>query len=79
MITVNDIMTTDLITLTPDMDIATAGNILLENRINGAPVMDDSGRQVGILCQSDLIAQQKKLPIPTVFKLLDSVIQFSRY
>jgi CBS domain-containing protein len=77
MITVNDIMTTDLITLTPDMDIATAGNILLENRINGAPVMDDSGRLVGILCQSDLIAQQKKLPIPTVFTLLDSVIQLS--
>ena len=77
MITVNDIMTTDLITLTPDMDIATAGNILLENRINGAPVMDDSGRLVGILCQSDLIAQQKKLPIPTVFTLLDSVFQLS--
>ena len=77
MITVNDIMTTDLITLTPDMDIATAGKILLDNRINGAPVMDVSGRLVGILCQSDLIAQQKKLPIPTVFTLLDSVIQLS--
>ena len=75
MITVQDIMTTDLITLTPDMEIATAGKILLNNRINGAPVLDSTGRVVGILCQSDLIAQQKKLPIPTVFTLLDSVIQ----
>jgi len=32
---------------------------------------------VGILCQSDLIAQQKKLPIPTLFTFLDSVIQLS--
>ena len=77
MIKVKDIMTTDLITLTPDMEIATAGNILLENRINGAPVLDENGGLVGILCQSDLIAQQKKLPIPTVFTLLDSVIQLT--
>ena len=70
-------MTTDLITLTPDMEIATAGRILLDNKINGAPVLDESGRLIGILCQSDLIAQQKKLPIPTVFTLLDSVIQLT--
>ncbi len=77
MIAVQDIMTTDLITLSPEMEIATAGKILLDNRINGAPVLDSSGRVVGILCQSDLIAQQKKLPIPTVFTLLDSVIQLT--
>ena len=77
MIKVKDIMTTDLITLTLDMDIVTAGNILLENKINGAPVLDENGDLVGILCQSDLIAQQKKLPIPTVFTLLDSVIQLT--
>ena len=77
MIKVKDIMTTDLITLTLDMDIVTAGNILLENKINGAPVLDENGGLVGILCQSDLIAQQKKLPIPTVFTLLDSVIQLT--
>jgi len=77
MILVKDIMTTDLITVTPDMDIVSAAKILFDNRINGAPVVDDSGRLVGILCQSDLIAQQKKLPIPTLFTFLDSVIQLT--
>ena len=77
MITVKDIMTTEVFTLTPNMEIATACKILLDNRINGAPVLDDNGRLVGILCQSDLIAQQKRLPIPTVFTLLDSVIQLT--
>ena len=77
MTTVRDIMTTDLITLSPDMNIADAAKILLDKRINGAPVVDDSGRLVGILCQSDLIAQQKKLPIPTVFTFLDSIIQLT--
>jgi CBS domain-containing protein len=75
MLTVRDIMTTDLITVTPDMDIAKAAKILLDNRINGAPVVDKNGQLLGILCQSDLISQQKKLPIPTLFTFLDGVIQ----
>ena len=75
MITVRDIMTTDLITVTPDMDIAGAAKILLDNRINGAPVVDKNGSLLGILCQSDLINQQKKFPIPTLFTFLDGVIQ----
>lgn len=77
MITVRDIMTTDLITVAPNMDIVTAATILLDNRINGAPVVGKSGNLLGILCQSDLIAQQKKLPIPTLFTFLDSVIQLT--
>ena len=77
MIIVKDIMTTDLITVTPDMDISRAVKILFDNRINGVPVVDDSGRLKGILCQSDLITQQKKLPIPTVFTFLDSVIRLT--
>jgi CBS domain-containing protein len=66
-----------VITVTPDMNIASAAKILLDNGVNGAPVVDAKRRLVGILCQSDLIAQQKKLPIPTLFTFLDSVIQLS--
>ena len=77
MIIVKDIMTTDLITFTPDMDISRAAKILFDNRINGAPVVDDSGGLKGILCQSDLITQQKKLPIPTIFTFLDGLIRLT--
>jgi CBS domain-containing protein len=69
-----EIMTTDVITLTPDTDIARAAQILLDNGINGAPVVDDQGRLIGILCQSDLVSQQKKLPLPGIFTLLDAYI-----
>ncbi len=74
MITARDIMSTDLIVAAPDMEITKATRILLENRINGLPVVNDSGHLVGILCQSDLIAQQKKLPIPSIFTFLDGFI-----
>jgi CBS domain-containing protein len=77
MITARDIMTTRLITLSPEMDFASAARILLDHHINGAPVVDDDGRLVGILCQSDLVAQQKKLPVPTLLTLLDSFIQLT--
>ena len=77
MITARDIMSTDLIVAGPDMEITKATQLLLENRINGLPVVNDSGRLVGIICQSDLIAQQKKLPIPSVFTLLDGFIHIT--
>jgi CBS domain-containing protein len=74
MIKVKDIMTTDLITASPEMEIAQAARLLLENRINGLPVVDASGKIVGIICQSDIIAQQKALPIPSYFTFLDGLI-----
>ena len=60
MLKVKDIMTKELITVSPETEIVHATKLLLENRINGVPVTDEMGKLVGILCQSDLIAQQKK-------------------
>lgn len=74
MLIIQDIMTRDLITVSPETDIIKAAKLLLENHINGMPVIDETGKLVGILCQSDLVAQQKKLPIPSVFSFLDGVI-----
>lgn len=75
MITAKDIMTTQLTVLDPDMDFVTAAKILLDNHFNGAPVVNTEGKLVGILCQSDLVAQHKKLPVPTLVTLLDSFIR----
>ena len=77
MLTVQDIMTRDVITVSPETDIIKTAKLLLENHINGVPVIDETGKLVGILCQSDLVAQQKKLPIPSVFSFLDGVINVS--
>ena len=69
-----EIMTREVITVSPETEIAQAAKILLEKGINGMPVVDESGRLTGILCQSDLITQQKRLPIPSLFTLLDGFI-----
>ena len=74
---VKEIMTKAPITVTGSMEIVEAARLLLENRINGVPVVNDAGKLVGILCQSDIIAQQKKLPVPSLFSFLDGYINLS--
>ncbi|MFZ7128563.1 MAG: CBS domain-containing protein [Desulfobacterales bacterium] len=77
MIRAKDIMTREVVAVAPDTDIAEAAEMLLKRHINGVPVVDGTGRLVGILCQSDLIAQQKRIRLPSVFTLLDGFIPLS--
>lgn len=74
---VKEVMTKNPITVNGGMEIFGAAKILLDNHINGLPVVDDTGKLVGILCQSDIIAQQKKLPLPSLFSFLDGYISLS--
>lgn len=76
MIRARDIMTKDPVTVSPEMEIVQAAGILLERSINGVPVVE-RGKLVGILCQSDLISQQKRFPVPSVFTILDGFIPLS--
>jgi len=77
MLTAKDIMTGNVATVSPDTEILQAARLLLERRINGLPVVDGGGNLVGIICQSDLISQQKQIPIPSLFTLLDGFMPLS--
>ena len=72
-----DIMTPDPVTLSPESDIRSAVALLIDRKINGAPVVDASGKLVGVLCQSDLVAQQKQVTMPSLFSMLDGFIALS--
>ncbi len=77
MLTAKDIMTTEVITVNPETEILQAAKLLLEKHFNGLPVLNKDGNLVGIICQSDLIVQQKSIPIPTLFTFLDGFISLS--
>ncbi|PJC76108.1 MAG: hypothetical protein CO013_00805, partial [Syntrophobacterales bacterium CG_4_8_14_3_um_filter_58_8] len=64
----------EVITVYPDTEIIQAAHLLLDKHISGLPVVDKEGRLKGIICQSDLIAQQRKIPLPSFFILLDGTI-----
>jgi predicted transcriptional regulator len=48
-------MATQLVTFSPDTEIMDAMHALLENRITGAPVIDQRGELVGMLSEHDCI------------------------
>ncbi len=74
MLKAKDVMTQEVVTITEDMEIGAAAKLLFEKSFNGVPVLDAAGKLSGILCQADLVAQQKKLSLPSVFSLLDGFI-----
>lgn len=73
-LTAADIMSTDLITVNLETSVRELARVLVDNKISGAPVLDDEGRLAGIVSQSDLVAQNKKLHIPTTVTIFDWVI-----
>ena len=54
MIKLRDIMTTDVLTVHPDLSIRDVAEILATNHISGAPVVRD-GRVVGIITANDIL------------------------
>ncbi len=53
-ITVDAIMTADIEAVEPDLDVATAGQIMLENKYGCLPVVDGE-RMTGILTEADFV------------------------
>jgi CBS domain-containing protein len=51
----SDVMTRNILSVSPDATIAEAIRLMLDNRISGLPVIDQAGRLVGILTEGDLL------------------------
>ncbi len=77
MIRASDIMETNIICINPETEITRAVEVLLNNHINGVPVVDSLDELKGILCQSDLIFQQKEMQVPPIFAILDGIFPLS--
>jgi CBS domain-containing protein len=50
-----DVMARNVVTLRPEMTTQDAAKLLLERGVSGAPVVDGTGRLVGVLSEGDLI------------------------
>jgi CBS domain-containing protein len=74
MLKAKDIMTTEVISVTPHTTVEELARVLMKNHIDGAPVVDETGNLVGIVTEHDLINQEKRLHIPTVVRIMDAFI-----
>jgi CBS domain-containing protein len=68
--TVRDIMTTDVLTFGPEDGVREAMEAMVERDVDGAPVVDESGKVVGVLTNGDLIVRESKLHFPTLVSIL---------
>ena len=73
MLKAKDIMTQDIISVRQETSVVDLAKLLTSNNINGAPVLDEDDKVIAVVTESDLIDQSKKLHIPTVVTILDSV------
>ena len=74
MITVKEIMTKEVLTVTRETSIKELSDLFIKHRVNGFPVVDGTGQLTGIVTEKNLIEQSKNLHIPTVIALFDAVI-----
>lgn len=72
--TVADVMTPNPLTVTPQTPLQEAIHILAEKHISGLPVIDDAGKLVGIISETDLMWQETGVDTPPYIMILDSVI-----
>ena len=55
-----DIMTKDIITVSPTMSVKTLAMTLIKNQISGAPVAGKDGKIVGVVSEADIVAKKGK-------------------
>lgn len=56
----SEIMTTNVMTLSPDVMIENAAREMFENSISGMPVVDAEGLLIGVVSEYDIISKQGK-------------------
>jgi CBS domain-containing protein len=73
-LTAKDIMTTEVVTVPADATVRELAELLSKTKFSGVPVVDDSGRLVGIVTEGDVILQDADLHFPHYVQVFESII-----
>ena len=71
---VRDVMTTTVVTLHPEQAIAAAADEMAEHKFGAMPVVDDTGKLVGVLTDEDFIVSEARVHVPTIINFLGATI-----
>jgi CBS domain-containing protein len=72
-LTARDVMTTDIVTVPPDLPVKEAARLMVERDVGALPVVEE-GRLIGLVTEGDLIMQDVRVRFPTTIHLLDAFI-----
>jgi len=70
---IDALMTTKVVTVTPETSLKDVARLLVENRISGVPVCDADGVVLGVVSEADILAKEEGL---VERGLLASVLEF---
>ena len=56
---VSDLMSTDVVTTTPDATLRDVARMLVEHKVSGIPVCDDAGTVVGVVSEGDILFRSR--------------------
>lgn len=73
-----DIMTRDVITVSPEATIEEIARILHEHRISGVPVVNQEKEIIGIVTEGDLIIKIAKPDLPPHIELFGGIIYLKK-
>jgi CBS domain-containing protein len=71
---VADVMTRDVVTVTPETPLSEAIKIFVDLKFGGLPVVDDRGKLVGVISETDLMWREKGIDPAPYIMFLDSAI-----
>jgi len=70
---VADVMSAEVVTVEPDLPLKTAATVMLRAGVSGLPVVDVSGKLIGIITEADFLDQEADHAWSRPHRLLDGV------
>lgn len=71
---VRDIMSTPPISVIPNTDVRSIARLMVQNGVDGVPVVDAAGRVLGMVTESDLIVRNANLHFPRFLQIMEARI-----
>lgn len=71
MLQAHDIMTQEVVRISPEASVEDLARLLASKKIGGVPVVEADGRLVGVVTQSDLVKRSRDLELPPALNILD--------
>ena len=75
---VRDVMDSNPSTVGPDATVADVGRLMLEENLDGVPVVATSGQLLGMVTRTDLVAKHARVHFPLYFAILGTVMPIER-
>ena len=71
---VRDIMTRDVVKISPETSVSDIARLMFEHHLSGLPVVDGEDRVLGVITELDMVVRNTRFKLPAFFTLLNATI-----